>query len=143
MAQRSNRRAPKQHGQGKQTPHSSAPWTADELSRLLIAARTLPQYHPTDHVRQQALDCRRLAAGCAGIPAREWWPALLLLVADTRCTVAEALAIPPHRFDARAGSLAAGPFVHSLHPLTIEAFDALRKYHAADVMQRPNWGWSA
>ena len=132
MAQRTTRRARKQHGQGKQTPHASKPWTAGEFSRLLIAARTLPQHHPDDHIRQQALDCRRLAVGCRGIPVREWWPALLLLIADTRCTVTEAVAIPPHWFDARKGTLAAGPFVHSLHSLTIEAFDALRKRHAAD-----------
>lgn len=127
MSQRKNRSARKRRGQRRQTPHCSEPWPADELSRLLIAARSIPDCDPQDHARQQSRDCRRLAAGCDDIPACEWWPGLLLLSIDTGCQLDEALAIPPTWFDPRRGTVAAGPLVFPLHPLTIEALDTLRK----------------
>lgn len=127
VAYRLRRCARMQHGQGKQTPHSSEPWTTAEISRVVVAARTIPNPpDENDHPNQQKAACRRLHAGCGGMPARLWWPAFLLVQLDTGCTVSAAIGLRRSDLDHRRGRLA-GAFVYTLHSLTIEAIDALRR----------------
>lgn len=87
-------------------PEPTPPWSIEELNRLLAAARQEP-------------------GDVAGIPAGRWWSALLLTLLDTGTTVADAIAIPLSAYDRRQGKLSIGLLTYELHPLTIEALNAL------------------
>ncbi|HUG89251.1 MAG TPA: hypothetical protein VML55_00350, partial [Planctomycetaceae bacterium] len=61
------------------------PWTAAELSRLIVAARTLPDAPDTrDHRSVCEAECWRVHAGLGDVPARDWWPAFVLVLVDTK-----------------------------------------------------------
>ena len=95
------------------------PWTLGELNQLLGSARTMPGL----------ID---------GIPAKLWWPALLLVVLDTDCTVADALTAGRDAYNRRDGTLAVGPFVYRLHHLTVEAIEVIRLHEHERLLP---WPW--
>ncbi len=82
------------------------PWLPCELNQLLGSARTMP-------------------GDVAGIPSRQWWPALLLTLLDTGSSASELLDTPKSAYSARRGELAIGLFKYRLHPLAIEAIAAI------------------
>lgn len=87
-------------------PEPTPPWSIEELNRLLAAARQEP-------------------GDVAGIPGSRWWSALLLTLLVTEIAVADAIAIPLSGYDRRQGKLSIWLLTYELHPLMIEALDAL------------------
>lgn len=85
------------------------PWSIDELNAILGSARTMGE-------------------DVDGIPASLWWPALLLVLLDTGADVPRVLRAAVDDFDCKAGTLAVGPLVYRLHPLTIEALERIRRH---------------
>jgi hypothetical protein len=80
-------------------------WTIDELNRLLASARNMP-------------------GDVAGVPARKWWPAFLLTLLDTAARNRDLLSAAKTAYD--QGRLSLGLLIYDLHPLTMEAIDAIR-----------------
>lgn len=95
-----------QPADARQNHSRDCPWSVAELNRMLASARSMP-----DDV--------------AGLPAKHWWPALLLTLLDTAETVSHALVLPPDAYDRRRGQLAIGLGVYLLHPYTVEALEKL------------------
>jgi hypothetical protein len=82
------------------------PWTPADVERLLTSARAMP--------------------GTIGdVRADHWWAALLIAELDTGAAPRNLLAAPFSAFDRGRGMLRAGCFVYGLHPLSIEALEAL------------------
>lgn len=81
-------------------------WEAGELTILFGAVRTL-------------------RGTVAGVPAANWWKALLLAVLDTQQPAAPLLALPGPAFDQAAGTLTLGMYVFVLHRLTAAAIAQL------------------
>ena len=104
------------------TPGEPAtPLDAEQLGRLLKAARSIPEpADESDHPRTKSAACRRLHVGCDGIPGRLWWLAFVLVLIDTRAPLCDVLSAPPSAWRA-PDHLALGPFVYALHPVTSEA----------------------
>ena len=95
------------------------PWTTKELNQLFGSARTM----------HSLID---------GIPAKLWWPALLLVVLDTDCMVEDALAANLDAYGRRDGTLAVGPFVYRLHHLTVEAIEVIKLHEHERLLP---WPW--
>lgn len=105
---------------------SATPLSAEELSRLLLAARTIPDAPAdNDHQSDREQACSRLHAGCDKSPARLWWPAFLFALLETRASLPELFAASPAAFSP-PDTLAVGTFVYRLHPLAASALSALR-----------------
>jgi integrase len=85
---------------------SPRPWTAEELNRIVISARTMPDF-------------------VGDIPGKHFWPALILVILDTGLTAEEALLIPRTAFDSSYGQLSTATGPRQLHSLTLESLDAL------------------
>ena len=84
----------------------TTPWPPGELSRILASARSM-----SDMV--------------GGVQAAYWWPAFILTALDTGTSVSDVLAANLTAYSRRDGTLAVGPYVVRLHPLTIDALEAL------------------
>jgi len=80
--------------------------TRPELNRAFGAARTMP-------------------GEISGLPASAFWPALLLLILDTKIKAAPLLSVPFAAFDLDAAKMKCGLFVYSLHSRTVEALREL------------------
>ena len=89
------------------------PWSAAEVERIILSARTMP-------------------GDVADIPARLWWPALVLLMLDTGCTVREALGLPAAAYNRERGTIAVGLYVLRLHRLTAFAISDRLVFATAD-----------
>lgn len=82
------------------------PWPIGQLNRLVMAARTMP--------------------GTVGaIPARHWWPALILMILDVDISAEMILKLPAEAMDARHGRLTHRYLQYQLHAQTLEAFEPL------------------
>lgn len=95
------------------------PWSAGELEALFGSARTMPGI-------------------VDGVPARRWWPALLLTLLDTGLLPSALLAVPKIDYDRRTGTLCTGLLAYQLHPLAVEAVDAIRFHDHARLFP---WPW--
>lgn len=93
------------------------PWSIDDVERLLAAARAMP-------------------GDVGGFPAREWWTGLVLFLLDVPVKVHVALELPRERYDHAAGTIAVPPLVYGVHPLTVEALDALRRPRSSATSDR-------
>ncbi|MFV0444905.1 MAG: hypothetical protein ACK5Q5_15135, partial [Planctomycetaceae bacterium] len=107
---------PLSHGTGTRQP--APPWSAPELSRLILAARSMP--------------------GDVGtLPARLFWPAFILASVDCGLYAATLFTLPVDAFDDQAGVLRSSLLVYELHPLTIDAFSALRPFERERLLPWP------
>lgn len=83
--------------------HSNAHWSIDETSRLLTAARIAP-------------------GKIDDVEASLWWPALLLAILDTHCSLQ---GLVKAKYDGKRKHLKVGPLVYALHDRTAAALDCL------------------
>lgn len=89
-------------------------WSLPELNRLIGSARTMP-----------GLVC--------DVPARLWWPSLLLLLLNVGGSAESALTITKAAFDRQRARLAVGMLVHSLHVRTFESLEQI-DWHQHDQL---------
>lgn len=96
----------------------------------------MPPEISTDELNR-ILSMARIADGDVGpVPARHWWPALLLTLLDTALPVRELLAVGRQSYD--AGNLSVGLFVYSLHP---EAAAAVNRIVDQQTESSPLFAW--
>ncbi len=82
------------------------PWSSSELNRIMMAARTMPGF-------------------IGEARARQFWPALLLLMLDLDISAAQAIQLPANVLDMKTGRMPFRHMIHQLHGMTFEAFTAL------------------
>ena len=97
----------------------STPWSLAEFELMFASARTVP-------------------GDIAGIAARRWWPAFLFILFDTEVSASELLKAPRSAFEASCGELAVGLFRHRLHPLVIDAINAMLPHSYDNLFP---WPW--
>ncbi len=99
--------------------HAPKEWDTAELNRLLASARSMP-------------------GDVGDIPARLWFPALLLTTLDTIASPRELLAAPQAAYNHTHGTLALGLLIYELHPPALEAIDTIRRHDHAELFP---WPW--
>lgn len=92
------------------TPKKRKPeaWSMIELNRIVMAARTMPEF-------------------VGAIPGRHWWPALILLILDLDISVEMAIRMPAAALNPATGRIACKHVLYQLHAKTLEALNALPK----------------
>ena len=98
---------------------AKAPWSIRDLNLLLASARTMP-------------------GQVSDIPGRLWWPALTLLLLDSGQGVSDVVLAPRSGYSVHTGTLALGCYVFRLHPLSIEALEAIRRHEGPRLLP---WPW--
>ena len=94
------------------------PWPIAQLNSVLASARTMPRM-------------------VAEVPARLWWPALVLTILDTGEGQVPLLDVPREGYDHLTGTLSVGGLVYRLHPLAVEALDAIRRHDGGRLFAWP------
>lgn len=102
--------SPRDHHARKRTPQGSGKrtpvWNVDELNRLFAVAR-------------------QTEGDVGTIPARLWWPALLLAIIDTAIPYRELLATRRTDYHPQSGNLSVGLLTYTLSPRTADAVNAI------------------
>ena len=94
------------------------PWSPAELSRIFAAVRTL-------------------RGTVAGIPAANWWQALIVTAIDLQQSAAQLLALPGPALDTAAARLTMGMCVYAVHQRTAAAIAGLA---TSDAPRLFPWG---
>src|SRR5262245_23188788 len=66
------------------------------------------------------------------VPAKLWWPALVISLLDAARPLAELMAATREDIDQRTGRLAVGCYVIELHQLTLQALAKILAFNQSD-----------